>query len=81
MAKRSPFRSFLPAERKKAAEELIEARTEELAALDSLWRRATKPKRQRHLMTRMQAVRANIVSWQDYIAQGCPRVANATTRA
>jgi hypothetical protein len=28
----------------------------------------------------MQATRNNIVSWQDYIAQGCPRVPNATTR-
>jgi hypothetical protein len=30
-------------------------------------------------MTRIQATRNSLVSWQDYIAQGCPRVDNATT--
>jgi hypothetical protein len=28
----------------------------------------------------MQATRNNLVSWQDYIAEGCPRVPNATTQ-
>jgi hypothetical protein len=76
----SPFRSFLLAERQEAADELVRQREKELKVLESRWRKESKAARQRILMTRMQATRNHIVSWQDYIAQGCPRVANATTR-
>jgi hypothetical protein len=76
----SPFRSFLRAERRAAADRLIEQRERELETLERRWRRERTPKRQRLLLTRIQATRNNIVSWQDYISQGCPRVANATTR-
>jgi hypothetical protein len=76
----SPFRSFLLAERQEAAEELIRQREQGLKVLESQWRTESKPSRQRFLLTRMQATRNNIVSWQDYISQGCPRVPNATTR-
>ncbi len=76
----SPFRSFLSAERREAADRLIRQREEELAVLEIRWRKERTPKRQRLLLTRIQATRAHVVSWQDYIAQGCPRVPNATTR-
>jgi hypothetical protein len=77
----SPFRSTSLAERQAAADRLIEQREKELDALDLRWRKEKKQSRQRLLMTRMQATRNHIVSWQDYISQGCPRVANATTLA
>jgi hypothetical protein len=76
----SPFRSFLLAERQSAAETLIRQREKGLKVLEAQWRTESKASRQRFLMTRMQATRNSIVSWQDYIAQGCPRVPNATTR-
>jgi hypothetical protein len=76
----SPFRSFLLAERQEAADELVRQREKELKVLESRWRKESKAARQRILLTRIQATRNNIVSWQDYISQGCPRVANATTR-
>jgi hypothetical protein len=77
---RSPFQSFLLAERQEAAEALIAQREKSLKVLERRWRRETKVARQRSLMTTLQATRNNLVSWQDYIAQGCPRVGNATTR-
>lgn len=76
----SPFRSYRVAERLAAAEKLIEQRERELAVLDRRWRREKKAAKQRLALTCIQATRNNLVSWQDYIAQGCPRVANATTR-
>lgn len=76
----SPFRSFLPAERREAAETLIRQREQGLKVLEAQWRREGKASRQRFLLTRMQATRNSVVSWQDYIAQGCPRIPNATTR-
>ncbi|MFE2101586.1 hypothetical protein [Streptomyces sp. NPDC059468] len=76
----SPFRSYLLAERQEAAEALIQLREKELKVLERRWRQERKTARQRLLLTRMQATRNNIVSWQDYIAEGCPRVPNATTR-
>ncbi|MFE4681604.1 hypothetical protein ACFRNJ_12300 [Streptomyces sp. NPDC056721] len=76
----SPFRSYLLAERQEAAEKLIQQREAGLKVLEVQWRTERKASRQRFLLTRMQATRNNIVSWQDYIAQGCPRVPNATTR-
>ncbi|RZU36007.1 hypothetical protein EV284_3490 [Streptomyces sp. BK022] len=76
----SPFRSFLPAERQEAAEALIRLREKELKVLERRWRQERKITRQRLLLTRIQATRNNIVSWQDYISEGCPRVPNATTR-
>jgi hypothetical protein len=75
----SPFRSTLPTVRREAADRLIEQREKELGALERRWKGERTARRQRLLMTRIQATRNNIVSWQDYIAQGCPRVANATT--
>jgi hypothetical protein len=75
----SPFRSHQLDERKTAARKLIRLRKRELSALEKRWTAEKTARRQRLLMTRMQATRNNIVSWQDYIAQGCPRVANATT--
>ncbi|MER5754360.1 hypothetical protein [Streptomyces sp. NPDC002088] len=75
----SPFRSFRLADRESAADRLIAQREKELEALERRWRRETKTARQRQLLTRIQATKNNIVSWRDYIAQGCPRVANATT--
>lgn len=75
----SPFRSYRVAERLAAAEKLIEQRERELALLDRRWRREKKAAKQRLYLTRIQATRNHIVSWQDYISQGCPRVANATT--
>jgi hypothetical protein len=75
----SPFRSHSLADRQKAADKLISQRTRELAALERRWRGEKTARRQRLVMTRIQATRNNIVSWQDYIAQGCPHVANATT--
>lgn len=75
----SPFRSYLPAEREEAASILIVRRTTELVDLEKAWAKEKTAKRQRLLMTRIQAARNNRQSWQDYIAQGCPRVANATT--
>jgi hypothetical protein len=76
----SPFRSFLLAERQSAAETLIEQREQGLKVLEAQWRTESKAARQRFLLTRMQATRNSIVSWQDYIAEGCPRVPNATTQ-
>jgi hypothetical protein len=76
----SPFRSYVLAERQEAAETLIRQREEGLKVLEAQWRTERKASRQRFLMTRMQATRNNIVSWQDYIAEGCPRVPNATTQ-
>jgi hypothetical protein len=76
----SPFRSYRVAERLAAAEKLIEQRERELVLLDRRWRREKKAAKQRLFLTRIQATRNNIVSWQDYIADGCPRVTNATTR-
>uniref|UniRef100_A0AAU3I5X7 Transposase n=1 Tax=Streptomyces sp. NBC_01393 TaxID=2903851 RepID=A0AAU3I5X7_9ACTN len=76
----SPFRSYRPAERQEAAQALICQREKALKVLERDWRRERKALRQRLLMTRIQATRASIVSWQDYIAEGCPRVPNATTR-
>lgn len=76
----SPFRSFLLAERQDAAKKLIRQREQGLKVLEAQWRGERKISRQRFLLTRMQATRNSIVSWQDYIAQGCPRVPNATTR-
>jgi hypothetical protein len=76
----SPFRSFLLAERQEAAEELIRQREQGLKVLEAQWRTERKTARQRFLLTRMQATRNSIVSWQDYIAEGCPRVPNATTQ-
>lgn len=75
----SPFRSYLFAEREEAAKILIVRRTTELAELEKRWKKEKRAKFQRLLMTRIQATRNNRVSWQDYIAQGCPRVPNATT--
>jgi hypothetical protein len=75
----SPFRSYMPDERRGAADKLISQRTRELVTLERRWRGEKAARKQRLLMTRIQATRNNIVSWQDYIAQGCPRVANATT--
>ncbi|MFE9525167.1 hypothetical protein [Streptomyces sp. NPDC006631] len=75
----SPFRSSILSDRRAAADKLIAQRTRELSALELRWRREKAARRQRLYMTRIQATRNNIVSWQDYIAQGCPRVANATT--
>ena len=77
----SPFRSFRLADREAAAQRLIKQREKELEALQRRWRQEKVARRQRLLMTRIQATKNHIVSWQDYIAQGCPRVANATTRA
>jgi hypothetical protein len=77
----SPFRSYRVADRQDAADKLISQRTRELAALERRWRGERTARKQRLLMTRIQATRNNIVSWQDYISQGCPRVANATTLA
>jgi hypothetical protein len=76
----SPFRSCLPAEREAAAKNLIKQREKELKVLERQWHREGKAARQRILLTRIQATRNHVVSWQDYIAQGCPRVPNATTR-
>ncbi|MDX3260765.1 hypothetical protein PV336_16210 [Streptomyces sp. MI02-2A] len=75
-----PFRSYRLSERRDAADKLIRQRKKELATLEKRWRGEKIAKRQRLLMTRMQATRNHIVSWQNYIADGCPRVANATTR-
>jgi hypothetical protein len=75
----SPFRSYRLDERKAAARKLIARRKRELSALEKRWQGERTARRQRLLMTRIQATRNNIVSWQDYISQGCPRVANATT--
>jgi hypothetical protein len=75
----SPFRSHFLADRQAAARKLISRRRRELTALEKRWASEKTARRQRILMTRIQATRNNIVSWQDYIAQGCPRVANATT--
>lgn len=75
----SPFRSYLPAEREEAAHIFVVRRTTELAELEKAWAKERTAKRQRLLMTRIQATRNNRQSWLDYIAQGCPRVANATT--
>jgi hypothetical protein len=77
----SPFRSVLLAERQEAADELIRQREKSLKVLESRWRKESRAARQRILLTRIQATRNSLVSWQDYIAQGCPRVDNATTRA
>jgi hypothetical protein len=77
----SPFRSVLLAERQEAADELIRQREKSLKVLESRWRKESRVARQRILLTRIQATRNSLVSWQDYIAQGCPRVDNATTRA
>jgi hypothetical protein len=76
----SPFRSVLLAERQEAADELIRQREKSLKVLESRWRKEARAARQRILMTRIQATQNSIVSWHDYIAQGCPRVPNATTR-
>jgi hypothetical protein len=75
----SPFRSHQLDERKAAARKLIRLRKRELSALEKRWTAEKTARRQRLLMTRIQATRNNIVSWQDYISQGCPCVANATT--
>jgi hypothetical protein len=75
----SPFRSNLLADRKAAALKLVTRRKRELSALEKRWAGEKAARRQRLLMTRIQATRNHIVSWQDYISQGCPRVANATT--
>jgi hypothetical protein len=75
----SPFQSVLLAERQEAADELIRQREKSLKVLESRWRKESRAARQRILMTRIQATRNSLVSWQDYIAQGCPRVDNATT--
>jgi hypothetical protein len=75
----SPFRSHFLADRQAGACKLISRRKRELAALEKRWAGEKMARRQRLLMTRIQATRNNIVGWQDYIAQGCPRVANATT--
>jgi hypothetical protein len=75
----SPFRSYVLAERREAAETLIAQCEESLKVLERRWCTEKKAARQRILLTRMQATRNHIVSWQDYIFQGCPRVANATT--
>jgi hypothetical protein len=76
----SPFRSYHIATREAAADKLIMQRERELCLLENRWRGERKAARQRLLMTRMQAVRNNIRSWEDYVAQGCPRVPNATTQ-
>jgi hypothetical protein len=75
----SPFRSHALADRRAAARKLISRRKRELSALEKRWASERTARRQRLLMTRIQATRNSIVSWQDYISQGCPRVANATT--
>jgi hypothetical protein len=75
----SPFRSYQKDERQAAADKLLIQRERELCALERRWKGERTAQRQRLLMTRIQATRNNIVSWQDYISQGCPRVANATT--
>jgi hypothetical protein len=76
----SPFASGRYADRQAAAEQLIAQRECELERLERRWRREAAPRRQRLLLTRIQATRNHVVSWQEYIAQGCPRVANATAR-
>jgi hypothetical protein len=75
----SPFRSCILAERENAADQIIANREAELDLLDKKWQREKKAAKQRQLMTRIQATRNHIRGWQDYIEQGCPRVANATT--
>jgi hypothetical protein len=75
----SPFRSHRLADRRTAADKLISQRTRELDALERRWRGEKTARKQRLVMTRIQATRNNIVSWQDYISQGCPHVPNATT--
>jgi hypothetical protein len=75
----SPFRSHFLADRQAAADKLISQRKRELAALERRWRGEKTARKQRLVMTRIQATRNNLVSWQDYISQGCPHVANATT--
>lgn len=75
----SPFRSTRLDDRRQAADRLIMQRERELLLLEKRWNAERTAKRQRLLMTRIQATRNHIRGWQDYIAQGCPRVANATT--
>lgn len=76
----SPFRSFLLANRQDAADKMIRQRESDLKVLKSRWATESKVAQQRILLTRIQATQNSIVSWQDYIANGCPRVPNATTQ-
>jgi hypothetical protein len=75
----SPFRSTQLSSRESAANRLIMQRERELLLLEKRWAGERTAKRQRLLMTRIMATRNNLRSWQDYLRQGCPRVANATT--
>lgn len=75
----SPFRSYLVAERQEAAETLVRRRTRALRALERRWAGEGAPRKQRLLLTQVEATRANLRSWEDYLSQGCPRVRNATT--
>lgn len=75
----NPFSSYLLTERRKAARTIIAGRQRELTGLERKWRKEGAPKRQRLLLTRIEATRNNLASWQTYPAEGCPRVTGATT--
>jgi hypothetical protein len=68
--KGSPFRSHDGAERVQAAEVMLIQRQAELASLELALSTATSAIRKKALRLRIQATRANVASWEDYLEGG-----------
>jgi hypothetical protein len=74
----SPFRSYKGSERAQAAQEMIDRRTSELAALKALARHESNPAKQRRLATAILATANNLKSWQTYLENGAEHEKRAT---
>ncbi|WP_157247863.1 hypothetical protein [Nonomuraea typhae] len=74
------FASTDQAVRQAAAEEIIAERLVELTQVELALAAEADGWLRKGLRNRVKGLKNNITSWQDYIAEDCPREVRATTR-